>query len=323
MNLHHGAPALSVAGLCKAYGGTRAKAYGGTRAVDGIDLVVGPGEVVALLGPNGAGKSTTIDMIVGLVRPDAGQIAVFGASPREAVRSGVIGVMPQEGALLDDVTVGETVTLIASLHRTPPPVEEALRRAGVADLADRRAARLSGGQRQRVRFAMALVSGPDLLVLDEPTAAMDVTARREFWRSMHAFTGTGRTVLFSTHYLEEAEAYADRVVLMNAGRIVADGPVPAVMAEVSGRTVTAVVPGARAEDLGTLPGVTAVHVREGRTELRCVDSDLVVRELLARHPDARDVEVGALGLEDAFLRLTGTPTGAQTGAPAEETEAAR
>ncbi|MEU6407225.1 ABC transporter ATP-binding protein [Microbispora sp. NPDC046933] len=297
MNLHDGAPALSVAGL--------RKTYGETRAVDGIDLAVGRGEVVAVLGPNGAGKSTTIDMVVGLVRPDAGEIAVFGASPREAVRSGVIGVMPQEGALLDDVTVGETVTLIASLHRTSLSVEEALRRAGVADLADRRAARLSGGQKQRVRFAMALVSGPDLLVLDEPTAAMDVTARREFWQSMHAFAETGRTVLFSTHYLEEAEAYADRVVLMHAGRIVADGPVAAVMAEVSGRTVSATVPGARAEDLAALPGVTTAHVGEGRAELRCTDSDLAVRELLTRHPDARDIEVGALGLEDAFLRLTG------------------
>jgi ABC-2 type transport system ATP-binding protein len=302
MNLHDGAPALSTAGL--------RKTYGDTRAVDGIDLAMGRGEVVALLGPNGAGKSTTIDMIVGLVRPDAGEIAVFGTSPREAVRGGMVGVMPQEAALLDDVTVRETVTLIASLHRAsqkraPLSVEEALRRAGVADLADRRAARLSGGQKQRVRFAMALVSGPDLLVLDEPTAAMDVTARREFWQSMQAFADTGRTVLFATHYLEEAEAYADRVVLMRAGRIVADGPVAAVMAEVSGRTVTAVMPGARAEDLAAFPGVTAAHVRDGRIELRCTDSDLVVRELLTRYPDAREVEVGALGLEDAFLRLTG------------------
>ncbi|WP_182906131.1 ABC transporter ATP-binding protein [Microbispora sp. H13382] len=238
MDIHEGAPALSVAGL--------RKTYGETRAVDGVDLVVGRGEVVALLGPNGAGKSSTIDMIVGLARPDAGEITVFGVTPREAVRKGMVGVMPQEGALLDDVTVGETVALIASLHSAPLPVEEALRRAGVAGLAGRRAARLSGGQKQRVRFAMALVSGPGLLVLDEPTAALDVTARREFWRSMHAFAATGRTVLFSTHYLDEAEAYADRVVLMHAGRIVADGPVSAVMAE-----------------------------------------------------------VGALGLEDAFLRLTG------------------
>ncbi|MGW5261050.1 ABC transporter ATP-binding protein [Microbispora sp. NPDC004025] len=296
MDIHEGAPALSVAGL--------RKTYGETRAVDGIDLVVGRGEVVALLGPNGAGKSTTIDMVVGLARPDAGEIAVFGVTPREAVREGLVGVLPQEGALLDDVTVGETMALIASLHSTPVPVEEALRRAGMSGLAARRAARLSGGQKQRVRFAMALVPDPDLLVLDEPTAALDVTARREFWQSMHAFTETGRTVLFSTHYLEEAEAYADRVVLMHAGRVVADGPVSAVMAEVSGRTVTATVPGARAEDLGALPGVTAAHVREDRAELHCADSDLALRELLARYPDTRDVEVGALGLEDAFLRLT-------------------
>ncbi|GAA0396659.1 hypothetical protein GCM10009530_55280 [Microbispora corallina] len=201
------------------------KRYGGVRAVDGVDLLIPRGEVVALLGPNGAGKSTLVEMLTGLVRPDEGDIEIFGADPGAAVRSGSVGVMLQEAGLLDDVTVGEVLRLIASLHRAPLPAVEAMRRAGIESLAGRRSARLSGGQRQRVRFAAALVPDPDLLVLDEPTAAMDVDGRREFWAAMRSLCEAGRTVLFATHYLEEAEAYADRVVLMNAGRVAADGPV--------------------------------------------------------------------------------------------------
>src|SRR4051794_20603375 len=195
------------------------KSYGDVHAVAGVDLTIAPGEVVALLGPNGAGKSTTVDMLLGLTKPDAGTVTVFGASPHDAVAKGTIGAMLQGGALLDDATVGETVAMVASLHRSPMPVADALRRSGVEDLANRRCNKLSGGQKQRVRFAVALVSDPDLLVLDEPTAAMDVQGRREFWKAMRGFTNTGRTVLFATHYLEEAENYADRVVLMRAGQV--------------------------------------------------------------------------------------------------------
>ncbi|MFE0027116.1 ABC transporter ATP-binding protein, partial [Amycolatopsis sp. NPDC059021] len=220
------------------------KHYGEVRAVDGVDLTIAPGEVVALLGPNGAGKSTTVDLLLGLSTPDSGTASVFGRTPGDAVKNGMIGAMLQGGALLEDLTVGETVGMVAALHREPMPVREALRRAGIEDLANRRATKLSGGQKQRVRFAVALVSDPDLLVLDEPTAAMDVGTRREFWKSMYAFTESGRTVLFATHYLEEAEEFADRVVLMRAGRIVADGSVAEVRALAGGRTIRAGVPGA-------------------------------------------------------------------------------
>src|SRR5256714_3568277 len=199
------------------------KHYGEVHAVDGVDLTIAPGEVVALLGPNGAGKSTTVDMILGLTRPGDGEVRVFGRKPIDAVRAGLIGAMLQGGALMDDLTVGETVGMVAALHRTPMPVAEALRAAGVEELAGRRANKLSGGQKQRVRFAVALVSNPDLLILDEPTAAMDVQTRREFWLSMQEFTSSGRTVLFATHYLEEAENYADRVVFLRKGQVVADG----------------------------------------------------------------------------------------------------
>jgi ABC-2 type transport system ATP-binding protein len=280
------------------------KSYGDVHAVAGVDLTIAPGEVVALLGPNGAGKSTTVDMLLGLTRPDAGTVTVFGANPHDAVAAGTIGAMLQGGALLDDATVGETVAMVASLHRAPMPVAEALRRSGIADIANRRCNKLSGGQKQRVRFAVALVSNPDLLVLDEPTAAMDVQTRREFWKSMHGFTDTGRTVLFATHYLEEAENYADRVVLMRAGRVVADGSVADVTSLVSGRVIRAAVPGGTEAALAVLPGVSEVEVRGVKAVISTSDSDTTLRALLGTYPQAHDVEVTAVGLEGAFLSLT-------------------
>jgi ABC-2 type transport system ATP-binding protein len=275
------------------------------QAVDGVDLLVAPGEVVALLGPNGAGKSTTVDMLLGLTRPDQGEARIFGRSPRDAVTAGDVGAMLQDGALLEDATVGETVGLVAALHRSPLPVAEALRRAGVAELAGRRCNKLSGGQQQRVRFAVAIVSDPDLLVLDEPTVGMDVAARRSFWHSMREFSDAGRTVLFATHYLEEAQEFADRVVLMRSGRITADGSVAEVRATVAGRTLRAVVAGARESALAALPGVTAVELRGDQATLACADSDTALRALLAAHPTAHDIEITAVGLEEAFLALTG------------------
>ncbi|MGC7094202.1 ABC transporter ATP-binding protein [Amycolatopsis lurida] len=280
------------------------KHYGALRAVDGVDLAIAPGEVVALLGPNGAGKSTTVDMLLGLTRPDAGTATIFGLSPAEAVADGVIGAMLQGGALLEDATVGEMVEMVASLHRAPLPVDEALRRAGVIDLAGRRGTKLSGGQKQRARFAIALVSDPGLLVLDEPTAAMDVGTRREFWRGMHEFTDTGRTVLFATHYLEEAEDFADRVVLMRDGRVVADGSVAQVRALAGGRTIRAVVPGLSAAAAGGLPGVSDVEQRGEQLALSSEDSDATLRALLREYPAAHEIEVSAVGLEGAFLSLT-------------------
>ncbi|MGH3669674.1 MAG: ABC transporter ATP-binding protein [Pseudonocardiaceae bacterium] len=280
------------------------KRYGPVLAVDGVDLLVAPGEVVALLGPNGAGKSTTVDMLLGLTRPDEGQARLFGRSPREAVSAGEVGAMLQNGTLLEDATVAETVGLVAALHHRPLPVAEALRRAGVTELAGRRCGKLSGGQQQRVRFAVAVVCDPDLLVLDEPTVGMDVETRRSFWRSMREFSDSGRTVLFATHYLEEAEEFADRVVLMRSGRVTADGSVAEVRATVSGRTLRAVVPGARQDALVALPGVTAVELRGDRVTMACADSDVALRALLAAHPAVHDIEIAAVGLEEAFLALT-------------------
>jgi ABC-2 type transport system ATP-binding protein len=284
------------------------KHYGDVHAVDGVDLTIAPGEVVALLGPNGAGKSTTVDMILGLTSPDAGEVRVFGRKPIDAVRAGLIGAMLQGGALMDDLTVGETVGMVAALHRKPMPVAEALRAAGVEELAGRRANKLSGGQKQRVRFAVALVSNPDLLILDEPTAAMDVGTRREFWQSMYSFTESGRTVLFATHYLEEAEEFADRVVLMRRGRVVADGSVAEVRALAGGRTLRAAVPGATEAVVAALPGVKEFELRGDRVAISSSDSDATLWALKAAVPGVRDVEISAVGLEGAFLSLTADET---------------
>src|SRR5690606_34687861 len=212
------------------------------RAVDGVDLSIAPGEVVAFLGPNGAGKTTTLDMLLGLATPTSGEVRVFGQPPRQAVAAGRVSAVLQTGGLLRDLTVAETVRMIASTYRHHAPVGEVLERAGLTPLSRRRVAKLSGGEQQRLRFALALLPDPDLVVLDEPTAGMDVSARREFWDTMHADALAGRTVVFATHYLEEAEAFARRTVMIAGGRIVADGPTAEVRARASGRTVSADLP---------------------------------------------------------------------------------
>ncbi|MET9795411.1 ABC transporter ATP-binding protein [Nocardiopsis alba] len=280
------------------------KTYGPVRAVDGVELSIAPGEVVALLGPNGAGKSTTVDMVVGLTKPDSGEVRIFGRTPGEAIHEGMIGAMLQEGALLDDATVEEMVAMVASLHRRPLSVPEALERAGIADLAKRRSTKLSGGQKQRVRFAIAMVSDPDLLILDEPTAGMDVATRREFWHSMKKFTETGHTVVFATHYLEEAEEVADRIVFLKDGRVAADGTVEQVRALAEGRTVTATIPGITETEVMDLPNVVSAEVRMEKAMVLSSDSDATLRALLNRFPEARDVEVVGVGLDEAFLVLT-------------------
>ena len=278
---------------------------GPVRAVRGIDVAIAPGETVALLGPNGAGKSTTIDMILGLAVPDGGTVAVFGVPPTVAVDRGLIGAMLQTGDLIPHLSVRELVTMMASLYPRPMGIDEALELTGTAGIAQQRTNRLSGGQTQRVRAALALVSDPDLLILDEPTVAMDVEGRHDFWTTMRAFAARGKTILFATHYLEEADAYADRAVLMAHGRVVADGPTTELKAMVAGRTIRATLPGADLDALRALPGVVGVEPRGEAVVLACADSDAAIRALLQAHPAARDIEIGGAGLEAAFLQLTG------------------
>ncbi|HZO98029.1 MAG TPA: ABC transporter ATP-binding protein [Gaiellaceae bacterium] len=280
------------------------KSYGEVHAVRGVDLRVERGETVALLGPNGAGKSTTVDLVLGLLEPDGGRVSVFGRPPSEAVGAGLVAAMLQTGGLVRDLRVRELVELVASLYPHPLGVDEALELAGLSGLAGQLTQRLSGGETQRVRFALALVANPELLVLDEPTVALDVESRRDFWHTMREFAARGKTVLFATHYLEEADAHADRVVLMARGLVVAAGPPGEIKALVGSRTIRATLPGAGLDGLARLPGVARAERHGDAVVLSCSDSDAAIRALLAAHPEARDIEIAGAGLEEAFLQLT-------------------
>ena len=292
---------ISLRGLDKTFKGPR----GPVHAVRGVDIDIAPGETVALLGPNGAGKSTTIDMLLGLLPPDAGTVRIFGMPVAQAISAGAVGAMLQVGGVIQYLSVRELIEMTASLYPNPLPVDEVIELTGIGDIAHQRTNKLSGGQTQRLRFAVALVSNPDLLVLDEPTVALDVEARRAFWTTMRAFAARGKTVVFATHYLEEADAYADRIVLMARGRVVADGPATEIKAAVGTRTIKATLPGADVAALATLPGVTNVSTRGEAVILNCSDSDAALRAFLAANPDARDIDVSGAGLEEAFLQLTG------------------
>ncbi len=292
---------IELQGLVKSFH----TSHGDVRAVRGVDISIDAGETVALLGPNGAGKSTTIDMALGLLAPDEGSVTLFGRSSGEAIEAGMIGAMLQTGSLIRDLKVREIVAMIASLYPDPMGVDEVLELTGLTDVAKQRTQKLSGGQTQRVRFAVAIVSNPELLVLDEPTVALDVEGRRQFWTTMRAFAARGKTIVFATHYLEEADAYADRAVLMAHGRVVADGPTTEIKALVGSRTIRATLPDVGDDALRTLPGVTGVERRGEAVVLACADSDAAIRALLERFPDVRDIEIKGAGLEEAFVALTG------------------
>ena len=289
------------------------KSFGDVTAVDGVDLTIRPGEVVALLGPNGAGKTTTIDMILGLSRPTNGDARVFGMSPRQAVDRGMVAAVMQTAGLLPDITVRETVQLTASLFSHRIDAEEAMRRAGVTDFASRIVKKCSGGQQQRLRFAMALVSDPALLILDEPTTGMDVEGRRSFWEAIHADAERGRTIVFATHYLEEADAFADRIILMSRGRIVADGTATEIRASVSGRSLRATLTCAAEQlhdalaDLRAQGTVSDVEILGSALTLSSTDTDAVAALLLDKHL-AKDLEITSRGLEEAFMALTSDDT---------------
>ena len=285
------------------------RSFGALEAVAGIDLRIRPGEVLALLGPNGAGKTTTVDMILGLGRPTSGQVRVFGMTPRQAVDRGLVSAVMQTGGLLPDITVRETVALTASLFAHRIDVDEAMERAGVADFASRTVRKCSGGQQQRLRFAMALVSDPALLILDEPTTGMDVEGRRSFWQAIHADAADGRTVVFATHYLEEADDFADRIVLVRHGRVVADGTAAQIRASVSGRTLRAALTGPAEQVRSALAPLAAgarignIEILGGTLSLTATDTDAVAALLLGEHL-AKDLEITSRGLEDAFIALT-------------------
>jgi ABC-2 type transport system ATP-binding protein len=279
------------------------KRYGTLTAVNDLTLQVLPGEIVAFLGPNGAGKTTTIDMMLGLARPDAGSVRIYAKSPVEAIAQGEIAAVMQTGGLLKDFTVEETVRFTASLYAHSRPTDEVLDRAGIRHIASRLVGKCSGGEQQRLRFAMALLSDPRLLILDEPTTGMDVEGRREFWQSIRQDATRGRTILFATHYLDEADAYADRIVLVREGSIVADGTTAEIKNLASGRRVRATLEQPDLAALRDLPGVLMVEQRGDSVLVNCADSDVVARYLLTSTA-ARDLEIASQNLEAAFVALT-------------------
>jgi len=288
-------PAIDLRGV--------SKNFGDVRAVRDVTLGIASGEIVALLGPNGAGKTSTIDMILGLSRPNAGDVEVYGMHPRQAIDRGLISAVLQTGGLLKDLTVAETTRYTASLFADARPVDEVLKRAGISAIADRMVGKCSGGEQQRLRFALALLPDPELLILDEPTTGMDVEGRRSFWASIRQDAERGRTVLFATHYLEEADAYADRVILLRHGVVVADGTSAEIKSLASGRTVRATLPGASEAELKSIDGADSVEVRGDTVFIHSGNSDAVARHLLSA-TSARDLEITARGLEDAFIALT-------------------
>ncbi|MFF3427118.1 ABC transporter ATP-binding protein [Streptomyces sp. NPDC002602] len=282
------------------------KSYGAVRAVDGLSLVLHPGETVALLGPNGAGKSSTLDLLLGLRPADSGTVRLFGTTPREAIAAGRVGAMLQSGGLMEDVTVREVVALGCALHPRPLPVDEVLTRAGVDSIADRLVNKLSGGQEQRVRFALATAGHNDLIVLDEPTTGMDVTSRQAFWATMREQAAQGRTVLFATHYLEEADAIADRVLVLNKGRLLADGTAAEIKAKAGARKIAFDLTGDPVDEatLRALPHLTAYERHGDTVRLQSRDADATVHAVYALGLYPRNLEVAGLGLEQAFIALT-------------------
>lgn len=277
------------------------------RAVDDINLDISAGEIVALLGPNGAGKTTTLDMILGFTSPTSGEVQVFGQLPRDAILDSRIAAVLQTGGLLRDLTVRETIELIASTHGNPKPIDSVIGRAGLGSVERQRVQSCSGGEQQRLRFALALLGDPDLLVLDEPTTGMDVQARQEFWAAMRAEADEGRTVVFATHYLQEAEDFAERTVLMANGKVVADGPTGDVRAQASGRRVKARFDGAtHMAVIGELNDLAIVHAVVSQNDFLLIetsDSDELARHILGPLGGS-DLEIEAASLENAFIQLT-------------------
>jgi ABC-2 type transport system ATP-binding protein len=287
------------------------KKYGTVTALAGVDLAIRAGEVVAVLGPNGAGKTTAVQLLLGLIRPGAGTARLFGRDPRDADARMRVGAMLQVSKVPETLKVREHIHLISSYYPHPLPAAEVIAAAGLEGLEERLFGKLSGGQRQRVLFALALCGDPDLLFLDEPTVGLDVEARRSFWEQIRQRTGAGRSVLLTTHYLEEADALADRVVLLDRGRIAAEGTPAEIKARVLGKRIRCRTRLTLAE-LAALPGVRDARrlaASTEDTEILAAEAEPVVREILARDPQVSGLDVRGAGLEEAFLALTGSHGG--------------
>lgn len=279
------------------------KNYGKVRALRGVDFQVRAGEVVALLGPNGAGKTTAVKLLLGLMQPNSGRVRVFGGDPTTPENRMRTGAMLQVGRVPETLRVREHIDLFSTYYLNPMASAEVLAAAGLEKLSDRKFGDLSGGQRQRVLFALAICGDPDLLFLDEPTVGLDVEARRLLWDEIRKMVGRGKTVLLTTHYLQEADALADRVAVINQGEIIALGTPAEIKAKTSGKRIRCIT-SLSAATLRQIPGVTEVQQDREAVEIHAGEAESVVRELLARDVNLSSLEITSAGLEEAFLALT-------------------
>jgi ABC-2 type transport system ATP-binding protein len=279
------------------------KHYSNVLALDGVDLEVRAGEVLAVLGPNGAGKTTAISLLLGLQQADGGRVEVFGMEPKSLAARRRIGAMLQSAAVPETLDVGELIALFASYYPNPRTLAECAALAGVGDLLDRRYGKLSGGQQRRVQFALALAGDPDILFLDEPTTGLDIEARETMWKTIRQLVGEGCAIVLTTHYLEEAEALADRVSVLAKGRVVAEGSVSAIRARVSQKRIRCIC-AVDSETIQCWPWVRSV-MRDGEhVEIVTDAAESVVRNLLAKDSNLSELEIRRAGLAEAFVEIT-------------------
>ena len=279
------------------------KKYGAVSALNKVDFSVRRGEIVALLGPNGAGKTTAVRLLLGLTAPTEGTVSVFGGDPRNPENRLQTGAMLQVGRVPETLKVREHIDMFSSYYPNPLPLEEVLEAAGLKGLESKPFGELSGGQRQRALFALAICGNPDLLFLDEPTVGLDVEARRLLWDEIRKLVARGKTVLLTTHYLQEADALANRIVVINRGEIVAQGSPADIKAQTAGRKIRCVsrIP---LEEVRAMAGVLDAKQDREAIEINVSHAEPVLRELLARDLTLSDLEVASAGLEEAFLALT-------------------
>jgi len=278
--------------------------YGSIEALSDVTFDLEAGQVTALLGPNGAGKTTIVRLLAGLARPTKGRAVLFGGDPQSVESRRRLGVMLQVARVPETLTVSEHITLFSSYYPSPLPLQTVLRLAGLESVADRRYGKLSGGQQQRTLFALAMCGNPGLLFLDEPTVGMDVESRRQFWSTIRELAASGRSILLTTHYLEEADALATRIVVLNRGRVIAEGTPATIKQQAAGRQIRCRTHLTEAA-LALLPGVQRAALDAGGyATLMAADSDRALRALLAADESASDIEIRSAGLEEAFLALT-------------------
>jgi ABC-2 type transport system ATP-binding protein len=279
------------------------KRYGPITALDNFSLELGAGEVVALLGPNGAGKTTAVRLLLGLIAPNMGSARVLGRDPRDAEARTRIGAMLQVARVPEMLRVREHIDLFRSYYPHPLPAAEVLRIAKLDGIADQLFGKLSGGQKQRVLFGLALCGNPDLIFLDEPTVGMDIESRRGLWDQVRALSAAGKTILLTTHYLEEADMLANRIVVINKGKLLCEGTSAEIKNRVSGRKIRCITR-LDLEFLQSLPSVSDVQQDREAVVITAEHPERVVREMLLRDETLHGLEVSSAGLEDAFLELT-------------------